>query len=402
MTRRVKHGILFLVVALCLFFAAVRFSGVAISSADGRVLGYSSATGEWLAMEYPAHPARIDGPYVYLHGGGRHQLRLRAGAKGVVEAQRSAVTAGEIEVEVDRSGADGFTVPLRSEYPRGATTVPMPSRLLVASDFEGDFDAFTQLMQANGVIDEQLHWNFGDGQLVLVGDMVDRGRNVVPLLWLIYRLEDEATAAGGALHYVLGNHEQKLLNGRTSDVDRKYLGTIRLARQSHRALWDERSELGRWLRSKPVLIKVGGYLFTHGGVSPDVLALKPTLDEIDRHAAAVMTADPRDIDDPRAKVLIWDKMGVLWYRGLARGSEEIPKADPAHVERVLQHFGVRHVVIGHTLARHIGHDYGGAVVRVDVDHAGGTREAVLIEGDAIHRVDANGVQTALARAVNSD
>ena len=403
MTRRLKHTIaIFLLVSLCALLAAVRFTGVAISNADGRVLGYSSHTGEWLAMEYPAYPASIDGPYVFDHDGQRQQLRLRRSPKGVVEAKRSPLMAAEIAVEVDQLDSFDFNVPLRSEHPRGATATPMPSRLLVASDFEGDFDAFTELMQGNGVLDAQLHWNYGDGQIVLVGDMVDRGRNVVPLLWLIYRMEAEAKAAGGALHFVLGNHEQKLLNGRASDADRKYLGTIRLAEQSHQSLWDERSELGRWLRSKPVVIKVGDYLFTHGGVSPEVLALKPALDEIDGYAAAVMTADPRDITDPRAKALIWDKMGVLWYRGLAMDSEEIPKADAAHVKKVLQHFGVRHVVIGHTLARHVGHDYDGAVIRVDVDHAAGSREAVLIEGGAIHRVDAKGTRIALARAINLD
>jgi len=66
-------------------------------------------------------------------------------------------------------------------------------------------------MQGNGVIDARLHWIYGDGQVVLVGDMVDRGRNVLPLLWLVYRIEAEAKAAGGALHDVLRNHEQKLL-----------------------------------------------------------------------------------------------------------------------------------------------------------------------------------------------
>ncbi|MGH8076620.1 MAG: metallophosphoesterase [Lysobacter sp.] len=403
MTRRSKRTIALLsVVTLVALLAAVRFAGVAINNADGRVLGYSRATGEWLALEYPNYPASIDGPYVYLHDGQRQQLRLRRNATGTIEATRSPLTATEVKVEVDQAGAAGFKVPLRPDYPRGATSVPMPSRLLVASDFEGDFAAFTTLMQGNGVIDAQLHWTYGDGQLVLVGDMVDRGRNVLPLLWLVYRMEAEAKAAGGAVHYVLGNHEQKLLTGRASDVDRKYLGTIRLAGQSHQTLWDERSELGRWLRSKPVLIKVGDYLFTHGGVSPDVLALRPTLDQVDSYAASVLADDPRKITDARAKAIIWDRMGLLWYRGLAMDMVGMPKAEPAHVQQVLRHFGVRHVVIGHTIARHVGHDYDGAVVRVDVDHAAGSREALLIEGEAVHRVDADGTRNALARAINAD
>ena len=79
-----------------------------------------------------------------------------------------------------------------------------------------------------------------------------------------------------------------------------------------------------------------------------------------------------------------------------------PKVPAAHVRQLLRHFGVRHVAIGHSLVHHVGHDYGGAVLRVDVHHASGTREAVLIENGAAHRVDASGKRSALEAAVNAD
>lgn len=350
----------------------------------------------------PAHPVAIDGPYVFSVQGQRQQLSLQPGTDGVIAARIAPVKAAQIEVLVDHAAGTRFTVPLRSDYPRASVTVPMPARLLVASDFEGEFDAFTGLMRAHGVIDDQLHWRFGDGQLVLVGDMVDRGNNVLPLLWLIYRLEAEAEAAGGRLHYVLGNHEQRLLTGQTRDVTPKYLGSYRLSGRSQLELFDEHSELGRWLRSKPVLLKVGDYLFMHGGLSPQVLALKPSLDEIDRYAAKHLTTRPDDVGDARAKATVWDRNGVLWYRGLAMSLDDMPKAETAHVDAVLKLFGVRHIVIGHTLAEHVGQDYDGAVIRVDVHHASGTHEALLVEGDAAYRVDAQGQRSALLPAVNLD
>jgi hypothetical protein len=403
MTRRTGFRVaLLLVVVLGALLVTVRSAGVVMNRADGRVLGYSRDTDEWLAMEYPGHAASIDGPYVFVRDGQRQQLRLRRNARGVIEATRSALPAAKVEVEVDSAGTPRFEVPLRQSHPRGATAFPMPRRLLVASDLEGQFEAFTTLMRSNGVLDAQLHWRFGDGHLVLVGDLVDRGPNVVPLLWLVYQMEAEAQAAGGAVHYVLGNHEQKLLTGQTRYLHPKYLGTLRLAGQSHQALWDEHSELGRWLRSKPVLLEVGDYLFTHGGVSPEVLALRPTLDQVDHYAATVLARDPREPGDARAKAVIWDRLGVLWYRGLAMDMPEIPRAPAAHVQQVLQHFGVRHVVIGHTLVQHVGHDYGGAVLRVDVDHAAGTREALLIEKGKAYRVDASGKRSALEGAINAD
>ncbi|MBF5042249.1 phosphatase [Aggregicoccus sp. 17bor-14] len=346
--------------------------------------------------------ASIDGPYVFLQDGKREQLRVRRNDQGVVEATRSALAGAEVEVEVDSAGAHRFEVPLRKAHPRGATHFPMPSRLLVASDLEGQFDAFTSLMQHNGVLDARLHWRFGRGHLVLVGDLVDRGPHVLPLLWLVYRMEAEARAAGGAVHYVLGNHEQMLLTGQTRYQHPKYLETLRLTGQAPQALWDEHSELGRWLRSKPVLLRVGDYLFMHGGLSPEALALRPTLDEVDRLAATSLTRDPRELTDARAKAVIRGPLGVLWYRGLAMDMPGIPRATPAQVQQVLQHFGVRHLVIGHTLVEHVGSDYGGAVLRVDVGHAAGTREALLIERGKAFRVDASGQRGALEQAVNAD
>jgi hypothetical protein len=394
-----------LLVALLLGIALLgvsRFGGLVLRNADGRVLGYSAATQEWLALQYPDLPAAIDGPYVHGTAGAREQVRLTRAAGQAIAVERAPLAGNAIEVELDEARPRRFRVELRDAHPRAAVAWPMPARLLIASDFEGEFDAFVTLMQAHGVIDADWRWSFGRNRVVLAGDLVDRGRNVLPLLWLVYRLEGEAAAAGGGLHYVLGNHEQKLLAGRTGDAHPKYTGTLRLLDAAPAALWDERSELGRWLRSKPVLLQVGDLLVMHGGISPELLALRPTLAEIDALAGAAFASAPGDGMDPRARAVLWDRTGVLWYRGLAMALEGMPRADGAHVDAVLQHFGVRRLAIGHTLARAVGTDYDGRVLRIDVHHAGGTTEAVLVEGADAWRVDARGGRHPLAPAINLD
>lgn len=397
--RRFCFALLVVVVA---GLGVSRYRGVVLKNADGRVFGYSAPTQEWLAMQYPNLPAAIDGPYVLGPADTREVVRLTRTSDATVVVHRAPLSAGEIEVETDEALPRRFRVALRGAHPRAPVELPMPGRLLIASDFEGEFDAFTTLMQAHGVIDADWHWNFGDGRVVLVGDMVDRGRNVVPLLWLVYRLEAEAAAAGGGMHYVLGNHEQKLLTGRISDAHEKYTGTLRLLDTAPAALWNERSELGRWLRSKPVLLKVGDLLFMHGGLSPEVLALRPTLTEVDAHAAAVFATPPADIADARARAVLWDRTGVLWYRGLAMALEGMPRADTAHLDAVRRHFGVNRLAIGHTLARAVGQDYDGKLLRIDVHHASGTTEGVLIENGETWRIDAAGGRHPLAAAVNLD
>ena len=83
---------------------------------------------------------------------------------------------------------------------------------------------------------------------MLLGDMVDRGINVVPLLWLVYKLEAEALSSGGKIHYVLGNHERYLLDGRVKSAAKKYKGSFRVTGLSPTSLWSEDSELGSGFR----------------------------------------------------------------------------------------------------------------------------------------------------------
>lgn len=47
-----------------------------------------------------------------------------------------------------------------------------------------------------------------------VGDQLDRGDNEIQILYFLERLQKEATAAGGALHILNGNHETMNVGGR--------------------------------------------------------------------------------------------------------------------------------------------------------------------------------------------
>ncbi|KAG1488187.1 hypothetical protein G6F52_014005 [Rhizopus delemar] len=51
----------------------------------------------------------------------------------------------------------------------------------------------------------------GKDTLVIAGDVFDRGPQVTEAFWLLYGLQQQAAAARGAVHFVLGNHETKVL-----------------------------------------------------------------------------------------------------------------------------------------------------------------------------------------------
>jgi hypothetical protein len=104
----------------------------------------------------------------------------------------------------------GKTFPVRLKEKDGGckkVNTKKVNKLIAISDIEGNFMAFTETAAANGVIDTNFNWTFGEGHLVLTGDFFDRGTQVTEVLWLIYSLEEKAKDAGGYVHYILGNHE---------------------------------------------------------------------------------------------------------------------------------------------------------------------------------------------------
>ncbi|WP_144395633.1 metallophosphoesterase [Pleionea sediminis] len=380
-----------------------RFSGVGIRVSDGSYLGYSASTDEWLIFEYQNIPVMHDGPYVFVESSKLLALRVESFKQTINKVTRSPVD-GDLLVTVDNKSKTQFTVPLRQSDPRSQLNYSTTEKVLAISDIEGNFDAAAKLLIANGVIDSSLRWSFGKGHLVLIGDMVDRGTNVLPTLWLLYKLEAEAKNAGGHLHYVLGNHERYLLDGRTKSVAKKYFGTYRATGMTQRQLWSENTLLGRWLRTKPALLKINDILYVHGGISPEVLTQRPTLEFIDNLAKESFVTSGTNIKNIDDHILHGSK-GLLFYRGLAKDMSHYnlgKKASEKHVEKILEVYGAQKIAIGHTLTKHIGFDFNDKVVRVDVDHASGESEALLIEGRDISRVNTKGQKLPLIQIESAE
>lgn len=296
-------------------------------------------------------------------------------------------------------------------------------RIVAIGDVHGSYDKFIILLKGTGLVDENLSWTGGETHLVLVGDLVDRGENDRGVVELVMRLQDEASAAGGQVHALLGNHDvmvlirdlryvhKKSYEGFAVDEDpadretawesfqsaysRRGISGAKLRAAfdatfppgffAHLKLFDLESTFGAWSLSRPVVIKINGIVFVHGGLTEEIASVG--MDEINRRikeslidfiecskTLEPLVKGPATFDDivkvayeienrvyqgrksrqheRAAKELIksLDSMlfapdGPLWYRG---NSLEPERVERPQIEFVLDHLKAERLVVGHT------------------------------------------------------
>jgi len=288
----------------------------------------------------------------------------------------------------------GLTYLIPVERPADNTCVysDVP-RFLVVSDIHGEYEDLVEFFLNCGVIDENLRWNWGDGHLVIAGDIFDRGDRVTECLWLIYQLEMDSRKAGGRVHFLLGNHELMVLRGDDRYVNDKYLnGIVKKSRISHKDLYGPDMELGQWLRSLNTAIGLNDILIVHGGLSRQLVEKHYDLQK--------MNAIVRENIDLRSSQLafnteikfLFGSKGPFWYRGYHYEVENLySQAAAEEIDEILGHFGAKAVVVGHTEVDQVSVLFGGRVWAVDVpvQELGGF-QGLFWEDGRFHRVSKTG------------
>jgi len=172
-------------------------------------------------------------------------------------------------------------------------------RIVAFSDSHGAYSALVAMLVKAGVIDGELKWVGGTTHLVSVGDTLDRGPESRKILDLLMRLEEEAPAAGGKVHVLLGNHEIMNMTGDLryvapeefaafADEDIQLMAGFPKGFLAHRVAFSLYGQYGSWLMDKPVIVVINGNAFVHGGLSEQLSKLK--LDQINEQAAADLKA----------------------------------------------------------------------------------------------------------------
>jgi hypothetical protein len=290
---------------------------------------------------------------------------------------------------------------------RPAVVFEPADSIFVIGDTHGMYDEFLAGMRYAGLIDAGGRWIGGRRHLVLAGDLMDRGPDVGALLWSVYRLEREAAAAGGRVHVLLGNHEIMVMMGDLRYVHPKEAEVAQWHGVAYDRLYDVRNSLiGRWLATKPGIVRIGGAAIVHGGLAPEYA--RPGLRAIDDSLNVYMGEDlfylwadttavlaPMDsLAYVRRRDFFWAPRSLFWHRGYVQTDTL-----GAELDEALAAIDASLLIVGHTAVDTIEARYGGRVLAAHTPRFGAELTLLVRDGDGYrrYRVTESGAEPVVAR-----
>ncbi|MEI3421609.1 MAG: metallophosphoesterase [Butyricimonas faecihominis] len=192
---------------------------------------------------------------------------------------------------------------------------------------------------------------------------------MLPIFWLMYKLEQEAKDAGGVMTFMLGNHEEMVLRGNLKYTRSKYKDLATSLGMEYADLWHEKSELGRWLRSRNLIQVVGKNLFVHAGLSKEFTGMGNAVTEVNEEMARSIFLPKKERQELSAlSDSIYCDRGPFWFRGMVKDEEKYSPSTPEDVERILEQYGVDRIFVGHTIFDDVTPFFDGKVVAVNVNN----------------------------------
>jgi hypothetical protein len=339
-------------------------------------------------------PNYFDGPYVFYRGKNKIEmfyfkydsLKRRTYKYSCLSALNN--TKGVIK----NIAGDTLTDVVKTSFESGASFISGVEKMFVFGDIHGQCDSLKKFLINNHITDQFLNWTFGSGHLVFLGDIFDRGEQVTDVLWLIYKLENEAVQFGGKVHLILGNHEIMVLSGDLRYLTDKYYYLFKNLYFNYQNFYGNKTLLGRWLRSKNVILKINDNLFVHGGINPKLQQYNLSVDSINYKVRTYLNNKSKNKrKDPVMNFLIGAD-GPFWYRGMIPDDNGGPLSEE-EVNRVFLYYNVNRIFVGHTIQSQITSYYSGKVYGLDVPFylfAGKPMEAIYIESNNYFRVFSGG------------
>jgi len=266
-------------------------------------------------------------------------------------------------------------------FKRAKSRYKKVKKIAALSDIHGQHELAVEILTNHQIIDAQQNWNYGEGHLIIVGDIFDRGPKVNETLWLLYKLEQQAEKVGGKVHVLLGNHEYLVFQNDLRYIHKKYKAVSALLKTGYSELYGKNTVMGRWLRSKPTIAKINDNTFVHGGFSKEFLTIGYNMKNINRIMSESIDIAEEVLDSTGISYHYFGEIGPVWYRGYFY--DNLPDKE---ISDILSAIYSKHIVVGHCSNETIVELYDGKVYGVDSSiKLGKYGELLLIEGKNYYR-----------------
>ena len=351
-------------------------------------------------------PSYFDGPYVSWEGKSKLKVTyLISDSNSNKTKKLDSVIIYKKKAPILKHGNSPFEISLRKT--RRNQSVPSEfkniNKIMAIGDLHGEFDTFKDFLIKNKIIDNNFNWIFGNGHLVVAGDIFDRGSKVNECLWLLYKLEAEAQKQDGDVHFILGNHEVMQISGDKSYLSEKYRFLYNKLGLNYTDAYNERTELGRWLRTRNTVIRINDILFVHGGLSNKLVERKITTNSINSIVKKIIN---RKDKEPKTNIeeLILGNNGPLWYRGYIKlGNSYYQSTGTKYditqekVDGIIDYFKARVIVFANTHVKEISPMFNNKLFGIDIPFAGSNIElqGLYIENGKFYKAFMNGTKRIL-------
>lgn len=301
-----------------------------------------------------------DGPYVFIE---EDQLVEKSIVKGKVIVQKLPKNAYQTEFKQEKS-----------KYKK-------VKKIAALSDIHGQHELAVEILTNHHIIDTLGNWTYGEGHLIIVGDIFDRGSKVNETLWLLFKLEKQAKEAGGKVHVLLGNHEYMIFKHDLRYIHKKYAIASGLLQTDYTQLYGKNTVMGRWLRSKATIVKINDNTFVHGGISKEFLGVPYNINEINNIMRASIDVAEEVLDSTGISYHYFGAHSPVWYRGYF--NDNLPDEE---ISDILSDIYSNHIVVGHCSNETVVELYDGKVYGVDSSiKLGEYGELLLIEDKKYYR-----------------
>jgi hypothetical protein len=216
--------------------------------------------------------------------------------------------------------------------------------IYVTGDVHGHRAQLEAALREAELIDAAGAWTGGAAELWFLGDLVDRGPDSLGVIDLVMRLQTEATAAGGQVECLLGNHEVMFLAAyrfrtQCNSWDRTYASVWEFSAGGRPDdLRQVTPEQIAWLAQRPAMALVAGRLLIHADAT-FYTVYGATIDEVNRAFAALLAND---------ETMEWDRLIWLFGGRFAFTEQEPGDTGVEIAAAFLAQYGGAQLVHGHT------------------------------------------------------